>query len=117
LKELLHDDDMQRPQMKRSKTFVSELVAMVDRQHEAFLQAAGPLALSSLKQVFQQDDEFWTPCASRWGQGPGFRSDIAGRIENWFERHPRVSARLEEHLQGVWDDKFVNWLRSYMVKA
>jgi hypothetical protein len=117
LKEVLHDDDMQRPEMSRSKSFVSEVIAMVDRQHEAFLQEAGPLALSSLKQVFQQDDEFWTPCASRWGQGPGFRSDVAGRIENWFERHPRVSARLEEHLQGVWDDNFVTWLRSYMVKA
>ncbi len=77
LKELLHDDDMQRLEMKRSKSFVSEVIAMVDRQHEAFLQGVGPLALSSLKQVFQQDDEFWTPCASRWGQGPGFRSELA----------------------------------------
>jgi transcriptional regulator with XRE-family HTH domain len=117
LKELLHDDDMQRREMKRSKSFVAEVIAMTDRQQEAFLQAAGPLAQSSLKQVFKQDDEFWTPCASRWGQGPGFRSDIADRIENWFESRPRISARLEAHLQGLWDDKFVNWLRSYMVKA
>jgi transcriptional regulator with XRE-family HTH domain len=117
LKELLHDDDMKRPEMKRSKSFVSEVIAMVDRQHEAFLEAAGPLALSSLKQVFGKDDEFWTPCASRWGQGPGFRSDIAGRIENWFERHPRVGARLEEYLQEVWDENFVSWLRSYMAKG
>jgi transcriptional regulator with XRE-family HTH domain len=117
LKELLHDDDMQRPEMKRSKSFVSEIIAMVDKQHEAFLQVAGPLALNSLKQVFQQDDEFWTPCAARWGQGPGFRSDIAGRIEGWFKDHPHVSARLEDHLQGVWDDNFVSWLRSYLVKA
>lgn len=117
LKELLHDDDMKRPEMKRSKSFVSEVIAMVDRQHEAFLEAAGPLALSSLKQVFRKDDEFWTPCASRWGQGPGFRSDIAGRIENWFERHPRLGARLEEHLQEVWDENFVSWLRSYMAKG
>jgi len=117
LKELLHDDDMQRPEMKRSKSFVSEVVAMADRQQEAFLDAAGPLALSSLKQVLQQDDAFWTPCALRWGQGPGFRSEIAGSIEKWFERHPRVSSRLEEHLQGAWDENFVNWLRSYLAKA
>ena len=90
---------------------------MIDRQHEAFLEAVGPLALSSLKQVFQQDDEFWTPCATRWGQGPGFRSDIAGHIEGWFKRHPRVSARLEERLQEAWDENFVSWLRSYLAKA
>jgi hypothetical protein len=108
---------MNRVEMKRSKNFVSEIVAMVDRQHEAFLQAAGPLPLSSLKQVFQQDDEFWTPCASRWGQGPGFRSDIASRIEKWFVSHPRVRARLEQHLQGAWDNTFVTWLRSYLVKG
>ena len=51
------------------------------------------------------------------GKGPGFRSDIAGRIENWFERHPRISARLEDQVQGAWDDNFVSWLRSYMVKG
>jgi transcriptional regulator with XRE-family HTH domain len=117
LKELLHEDDIRRPEMKRSKSFVSEVIAMIDRQHEAFLQATGPLALSSLKQVFQQDDEFWTPCAARWGQGSGFRSDVAGRIESWFKRHARVSARLEERLQEAWDENFVSWMRSYMVKA
>jgi hypothetical protein len=117
LKELLLDDDMQRPEMKRSKSFVSGVIAIVDKQHEAFLQTAGPLALNSLKQVFKQDDEFWTPCTARWGQGPGFRSDIAGRIEGWFKDHPHVSARLEDHLQGVWDDSFVGWLRSYIIKA
>lgn len=117
LRELLHDDDMQRPEMKRSKSFVSEVISMVDRQHEAFLESAGPLALSSLKQVLQQDDEFWTPCAARWGQGPGFRSEVAGRIEGWFKHHARVSVRLERRLQEAWDENFVSWLRSYLVKA
>jgi hypothetical protein len=34
--------------MKRSKRFVSEIIAMVGRQQEAFLKKTGPLALSSL---------------------------------------------------------------------
>jgi transcriptional regulator with XRE-family HTH domain len=117
LKELLHDDDMRRPEMKRSKGFVSEVITMVNRQHGAFLQEAGPLALSVLKQILQQDDEFWTPCAARWGQGPGFRSEVASQIESWFKRHVRVSTRLELRLGEVWDQNFVSWLRSYMVKA
>ena len=117
LKELLHDDDMRRPEMKRSKSFVSEIVAMVDRQHEAFLKTTGPLGLSALKQAFQQDNTFWNPCAALWGQGPGFRSEIARRIEKWFMRHPKVTERLDERLQDAWEETFVSWLRSYTIKA
>src|SRR5207248_6283997 len=54
LEELLSHVDMRRVQMRRSKSFVSEIIAMIDRQHEACLKKSGPLGLSSLKQAVQQ---------------------------------------------------------------
>jgi len=100
--------------MKRSKDFVPEIITMIDRQHEAFLKQCGPLGLASLKQAFQQDNAFWDPCAQLWGQGGGFRSEISERMEQWFRRHPRVTERLDERLQDLWNETFVGWMRSYL---
>jgi hypothetical protein len=115
LEELLSHEDMQRVQMKRSKSFVSEIIAMIDRQQEAFLKKSGPLGLSSLKQAFQQDTKFWDECAQLWGQGGGFRAEIARRVEQWFRRHPKITERLDDRLQDLWNETFVDWLRSYLV--
>jgi transcriptional regulator with XRE-family HTH domain len=115
LEELLSHEDMRRSQMRRSRIFVSEIIAMIDRQHEAFLKKCGPLGLSSLKQAFQQDTGFWDQCAQLWGQGDGFRAEISKRVEQWFRRHPKVTERLDDRLQGLWNETFVDWLRSYLI--
>ncbi len=115
LEELLSDEDMRRAQMRRSKSFVSEIIAMIDRQHEAFLKKCGPLGLSSLKQAFQQDAAFWDDCAQLWGQGGGFRAAVSKRAEQWFLRHKKMTERLDDRLQDLWNETFVDWLRSYLV--
>jgi hypothetical protein len=117
LRELLHDDDMRRPEMTRSQTFVAEIIHMIGRQHEAFLKRSNQIALASLKQAFQQDTKFWNSCAERWGQGPGFLRDVARWVEEWFKRHPKVSGRLDDLLQDAWNEGFVDWLRSYTVEG
>ena len=63
LRELLHDEDMGRREMERSKSFVSEIINMINRQHETFLKKSNSLGLDSLKQAFQQDTTFWSSCA------------------------------------------------------
>jgi transcriptional regulator with XRE-family HTH domain len=114
LKELLHHEDMRQLQMRRSKNFVSEIIAMIDRQHEAFLTESGPLGLASLKQAFQNDNAFWDDCAQLWGRGGGFRAEVSKRIERWFHHHPRLTDRLDDRLQELWNETFVDWLRSYL---
>jgi hypothetical protein len=79
LRELLHDEDMRRPEMNRSKSFVAEIVLMINRQHEIFLKESNSLGHDSLKQAFQQDTTFWNSCAELWGQGSGFLRD--NRVE------------------------------------
>lgn len=115
LEELLSHEDMRRAQMRQSKSFVSEIIAMIDRQHEAFLKKCGPLGQGSLKQAFQQDTAFWDQCAQLWGQGGGFRAEISKRVEQWFRRHPKITERLDDRLQDLWNETFVDWLRSYLV--
>jgi transcriptional regulator with XRE-family HTH domain len=117
LRELLQDDDMRRRGMARSNRFVSEIVDMIDRQHETFLKKSNPLALSALKQAFQQDTVFWNSCANRWGQGGGFLRNIAEDIERWFKRHPKVTERLDSLLEDAWNECFVDWLKSYMIES
>jgi len=35
-------------------------------------------------------------------------------MEQWFRRHPRVTERLDERLQDLWNETFVGWMRSYL---
>jgi transcriptional regulator with XRE-family HTH domain len=114
LRELLHHEDMQRPQMIRSKNFVAEIITMIDRQHEAFLKQCAPLGSGSLKQAMYQDTVFWNQCSQLWGQGGGFRSQIARLVRKWFEDHPKVIDRLEDRLSELWSETFIDWMRSYL---
>jgi len=114
LKELLHHEDMTRPEMRRSRSFVSDIIAMTDRQHEAFLAESGPLGSAALKQAFQNDNVFWDECAQLWGRGGGFRAEVARRTERWFHRHPKLTERLDDRLQELWNATFVQWLQSYL---
>jgi hypothetical protein len=117
LSELLHDDDMRRREMARSKSFVSEIINMINRQHETFLKKSNSLGLDSLKQAFQQDTAFWSSCAERWGQGSGFLRDISQRVENWFKQHKKVTGRLDDLLEATWSECFKDWLRSYLAEG
>jgi transcriptional regulator with XRE-family HTH domain len=117
LRELLHDKDMRRPEMARSERFVSEIISMINRQHETFLEKSNPLGHGSLKQAFQQDTKFWISCAERWGQGPGFLRDISQWVEQWFKQHKKVTERLDDLLEAAWNECFVDWLRSYLGEA
>ena len=115
LKELLHHEDMRQSQMKRSKSFVAEIMTMIDKQHEAFLKGTSPIGLAALKQAFQNDHVFWDECAQLWGKGGGFRGQISKRTDLWFRRHPKLTERLDDRLQDLWDETFIDWLRSYLV--
>jgi transcriptional regulator with XRE-family HTH domain len=115
LRDILHHEDMRQAQMIRSKTFVAEIITMVDRQHEEFLKQCAPLGSSSLKQAMQQDTVFWTQCSQLWGKGGGFRSQIAKRVRIWFEVHPKIIDRLDDRLSDLWGETFVDWMRSYLV--
>jgi hypothetical protein len=82
LRELLRDDDMRQREMARSKRFVSEIVQMIDRQHETFLKKSNPIALNALKQAFQQDTAFWNSCAERWARAEDFATRSPGASRN-----------------------------------
>lgn len=117
LREVLHHEDMRRSQMARSRNFVAEIITMVDRQHEAFLSQSAPLASGSLKQAMNQDVDFWNGCARLWGQGGGFRAQIARRVKQWFLDHRKVSERLDERLADLWNSTFTEWMRSYLAEG
>jgi transcriptional regulator with XRE-family HTH domain len=114
LRELLHEADMRRPEMARSESFVSEIVNMINSQHEAFLNKCNALALSSLKQALQPDITFWSSCAERWGQGSGFLRYVSHRLEQWFEENGKVAERLDGLLEATWTECFADWLRGYL---
>jgi hypothetical protein len=117
LNDILGDADMRRKEMARSRTFVSEIIAISDNQQEGFLNITSPLSLNTLKEAFQTDMAFWESCAELWGQGGGFRKQVSGKVEDWFKRHPKIIQHLDERVDAAWDETFVRWLRSYTADA
>jgi transcriptional regulator with XRE-family HTH domain len=115
LKEILGDADMRKKEMERSARFVSGIIAIADGQHETFLIETGQLGLNTLKEAFQKDPEFLESCAKWWGQGGGFRDQVAEEFERWFTNHHKVMQRLVERVDLAWNESFVAWLRTYTV--
>jgi transcriptional regulator with XRE-family HTH domain len=114
LRELLHHEDMRQAQMLRSKNFVAEIITMIDRQQEAFLMQCAPLGSISLKQAMQDESVFWAECSRLWGRGGGFRVQVARLMRTWFEHHRAIMDRLNDRLNDLWSETFVDWLRSYL---
>jgi len=69
-----------------AREFLESVITRIDvAVDEAYrrLQVSGREAF---KQVLEKDYEFWGRCEQRWGQGPGYRSDIRDMTDRQFEQ-------------------------------
>ena len=69
-----------------AKGFLESILGRIDAAtDEAYrrVQAAGREAF---KQTLAKDFDFWTKCENRWGQGPGYRSDIRDMTDEEFDQ-------------------------------
>lgn len=66
-----------------------------------FLEAVQRAGMEVYREALGQSD-VWIHCASEWGQGPGFKVRVAGRLRQWFESHQELKDRLEGIVESLW---------------
>lgn len=113
LEHLVEDPEMDRPDMRRSKQYVTELMEGVTLKHHEFLRDAQSIAEATLEMFIRNDQALWSGCLDEWGGGPGYRQRIADLIERWFDQHRNMTEALEARIQEQWGRTFLAWLEGY----
>ena len=74
---------------------------------QEFLGQALALGRVAFKPHLDEANELWRQCYKRWGQGQGYRDDIADLLRNWFETFDELDeARrsIDSGLSQAWQE-------------
>ena len=90
--------------------FLHELRENVEEWRRGFVERARAVGEETFRSDLVDDGEFWARCEERWGQGAGYRDDVAAMVEAWFESSER------EHLHSSAERKIRSGWRNYVIK-
>jgi hypothetical protein len=77
-----------------------------DRRQE-FLTQALTVGGEAFKSFLDDAHDLWRRCVARWGQGSGYRNDVADMIQRWFEETVELQdARksIDKSMQQAWHE-------------
>lgn len=81
----------------------TDLIAQAERvlkdSYEDMLRKVQLMGQTVFKDALKADPAFWQDCLAQWGQGPGYKSRIAGRNRDWFDNEAR--RKMEEELKAL----------------
>jgi hypothetical protein len=69
-----------------------------------FYQDVQALGETAFFDQLKADVANWNTCSSRWGGGPGYKSDIGRWTDDWFSRQERRHRYefIEQEIQRRW---------------
>jgi len=73
--------------------FLRQLAIRVEAEADEFLQRIQIAGRAAFTHDLENDAEYWQWCEDRWGQGSGYRDDVANRSDEWFEHDEREAER------------------------
>lgn len=91
--------------------------ARLGERRQEFLAAARTIGRDAYGQLLDGQSDIWTDSAERFGQGAGYKRDVAGTWRNWFETAAAAHATAQavnERLQDAWTFWIVDSLRQAM---
>lgn len=101
LKSLKADDDL-----ALATRSIDQIAASAAGSKRAFLEAAQRGGIEVYREPLSQSS-VWSSCAGEWGRGPGFKLRVADRLENWFEGEAALKERLDQTVNGLWEQTVI----------
>ena len=93
-------------QFAHAHDFLREILLYVGREVPDLLQKIELMGRTRYKNALSEDFSFWSECENRWGQGGGYREDIAAYSNEWFKNETAVSIRevVIKHITSGWEE-------------
>ncbi len=84
--------------------FLYELQENVEDWRRNFIERARAVGEETFRSSLADDAQFWARCEHRWGQGGGYRDDVANMVEEWFESSERepLHSSAETKIRAAW---------------
>lgn len=84
--------------------FLRHFQTQVDALFTQLYQDVQALGESAFLDQLKTDLAYWSECSGRWGQGPGYKSDIRQWTDTWFSNreHQRRCEFIESEIQRMW---------------
>ena len=97
----LRDDDL-----SLAHDFIRHFANELEKSVTDFYQWAQSLGESAFQNLLGEDFDYWKKCQDRWGGGPGYKSEISHRTNNWFDDVASKERQkfIEAELQRQWKE-------------
>lgn len=92
---------------REAQALVETLAEELTEWQQEFLARALTIGRNTFKPYLDKAEGFWSDLWTRYGQGSGYRDDIATMVREWFEETPElVEARdkIDTRLIDAWDE-------------
>ena len=92
------------PEMAEAHGLVSQVQRLFDSDIESLLKSSHQMGETIHTNDMQPDSGLWVRSERRWGQGPGYRSDVMRFHEEWFEEHRHsLEPKVQNLVEREWE--------------
>jgi hypothetical protein len=99
------------------RRFLREIEDAAEDAQRLFAKSARQIAQACYREPLSQADRLWTNCDSRWGLGPGYRSDLESYFRDWFRGKGDIRDQVEAESLRAWRKLFMRRILSLVAEA
>jgi transcriptional regulator with XRE-family HTH domain len=85
---------------------IDQIATSATESRRAFLEAVLRGGVEVYREPLSQS-RVWTACASEWGRGRGFKTQVALLLEEWFTQKADLKETLEDVVNGLWEQTVI----------